>query len=137
VNLYGVWITDTDGSNGRWMTCDGSMFGPGKTPWTGSQSDAEFYANERRLTYRHVTYAVKVFKSQDDIVWEGIVEQKEREVLDQLANLNGQQTAVIMDINCQRHVFGFSVEGGCVMSGVQAARMIVSTAMQRDRLEKK
>lgn len=39
---YGVWITESDGSKGRWMTENRSH------PWRGTLEDAIFYANQRQ-----------------------------------------------------------------------------------------
>lgn len=51
---FGVWLTDTDGGNGRWLG-DGSG-----NPWRGSEGDAAGYAADRRGWYPHVVYTVRM-----------------------------------------------------------------------------
>ena len=53
---YGIWITDADGSNGRWMS-DSSA---GKDQWTGSQDEADYAVSIRQDIYRNVNYEVRL-----------------------------------------------------------------------------
>ena len=52
---FGFWITDLDGSNGRWMSDEGDS----KKCWVGSEDEAHCYAAERQRIYGHLRYSVR------------------------------------------------------------------------------
>lgn len=55
--LFGVWITDTTGNNGRWMTdIDHEL-----KEWAGSWADANQFANERHHVYPDLRYEPRLF----------------------------------------------------------------------------
>jgi len=54
VQLFGVWITDIDGGNGRWMVKPDSG-----APWFGNQDDALYFASQRNRMYTDSRYEVK------------------------------------------------------------------------------
>jgi len=52
---YGIWITDADGANGRWM----SDTAAGKDQWTGSHAEACHAISLRENIYRQVKYEAR------------------------------------------------------------------------------
>lgn len=56
--LYGVWITNADGTNGRWMTNSPPNI------WRGPKDEAEMYADERNMVHHNNRYTVKEFPNE-------------------------------------------------------------------------